>query len=281
MKSHAANPVAEHREGDVFRVYFGSRDAENRTSITYAEIEISERPKVVAVADQPLVTPGERGLFDDSGASLGCVVTVGQARYLYYLGWNLGVTVPWRNSIGLAVSHGPGQPFRKYSPAPLLDRCSVDPYSISYPWVLQDENCFRMWYGSNLQWGAAQADMHHVLKYAESRDGIHWQREGQVAIGLDGPDEYALCRPSVIKENGLYRMWYCHRGDAYRMGYAESSDGVHWQRRDEQAGIAPSASGWDSEMLAYPCVFRHRDRLWMLYNGNRYGRDGFGLAVEA
>ena len=36
---------------------------------------------------------------------------------------------------------------------------------------------------------------------------------------------------------------------------------------------------WDSEMICYPYVFEHKDDLYMLYNGNDYGKTGFGLAV--
>jgi hypothetical protein len=66
---------------------------------------------------------------------------------------------------------------------------------------------------------------------------------------------------------------------SYRLGYAESPDGLTWSRRDEQVGIEPSASGWDSEMMEYPYVFEHKGRKHMLYNGNGFGESGFGYAV--
>ncbi len=78
-------------------------------------------------------------------------------------------------------------------------------------------------------------------------------------------------------------MWYSFRAqpgiDTYRIGYAESMDGLSWRRMDESAGIDVSSSGWDSEMICYPKVFRHKERYYMLYNGNGYGKTGFGLAV--
>jgi len=85
-------------------------------------------------------------------------------------------------------------------------------------------------------------------------------------------------------------MWYCYRGsigyredpsESYRIGYAESSDGVGWQRHDEAAGIERSESGWDSEMLAYPSIYDHRGSRHLLYNGNGFGVSGIGHAVEA
>jgi hypothetical protein len=83
----------------------------------------------------------------------------------------------------------------------------------------------------------------------------------------------------VVRDPDMYRMWYCYRGDRYRIGYAESPDGLVWQRKDEQAGIDVSSEGWDSEMLAYPHVFDHEGQRYMLYNGNDYGKTGIGLAV--
>jgi hypothetical protein len=279
MLSHAANPVAEPLGGDTFRVYFGCRDAQKRTHVGWVDVEFADTPRVLGLAEEPVVAPGPPGTFDDSGASLGCLVACPPRRFLYYVGWNLAVTVPWRNSIGMAISAAPGEPFVKFSRAPIVDRSEADPFSLSYPWVLYEAGRWKMWYGSNLRWGPEQRDMDHVIKYAESADGIHWQRDGHVALGLEGPHEYALSRPFVLHEGGRYRMWFCQRGEAYRLGYAESDDGRQWRRLPEQVGIEPSESGWDSEMVAYPFVFVHRGRHHLLYNGNGYGRDGFGLAV--
>ena len=77
-----------------------------------------------------------------------------------------------------------------------------------------------------------------------------------------------------------YRKYYefrQNRESAYRIGYAVSADGVNWNRRDSDAGIEPSQSGWDSEMIAYPYVISHERRLYMFYNGNGFGRTGFGM----
>jgi predicted GH43/DUF377 family glycosyl hydrolase len=280
MRSHAAGPIAEPVEGDRFRIYFGCRDAANRTSIGSLELDITRPERILHLSSEPVIGPGRPGLFDDSGTSTGCLVRNGSARYFYYLGWNLGVTVPWRNTIGLARSDGPGLAFEKCSRAPLLDRCEVDPFSISYPWVMHDGDRWKMWYGSNLNWGAEAREMAHVIKYAESSDGIHWQRDGAIAINFASPAEYAIAKPCVVKEGSRYRMWYSHRGPSYRIGYAESADGIHWDRHDGAVGIDVSPTGWDSESIQYACVFRHRERLYMLYNGNSYGKTGFGLAVS-
>jgi len=279
MLSHAANPVAEHIGESLFRVYFSCRDKDQRSSIGFIELDMVNPVAILRVSSQPVISPGETGTFDDSGTSVACLVKTRSKKYLFYVGWNLGVTAPWRNSIGLATAASDEVSFSKYSPAPIVDRSYMDPLSLSYPWVIREGALWRMWYGSNLRWGPGQKDMAYVIKYAESSNGIRWNRQGVIAIGLESEKESALARPCVIKEDGVYKMWYSRRGESYRIGYAESLDGISWQRKDAEAGIDVSTSGWDSEMIEYPFVFDHDGKRYMLYNGNDFGKTGVGLAM--
>lgn len=277
-RAYAANPVAERIEGDLYRIYFSTRDEHNRSSIGYIEIDIKNPHKILREPEVPILSPGDLAMFDDSGVSIGCIVPVGNKRYLYYMGWHLTVTVPWQNAVGLAVSEAPAGPFVRYSRFPMVALNDVDPYTISYPWVAVGNGKFRMWYGSNIAWGAKKEDMRHLIKFAESDDGIQWTRRNSVAIDFSGPEEYAICKPCVRKDGDIYRMWFCARGKAYRIYYAESSDGVSW-RRAAAPDMDVSDSGWDSEMVEYPFVFDHNGERYMLYAGNSYGKTGFGIAV--
>lgn len=278
MKTHAANPVARNVEGDLFQVFFSGRNEQNQASIGYFLININSPRDILEISSNPVVSPGPLGCFDDSGTSMGCIVPHEGRFYLYYLGWNLGVTVPWRNSIGLAISDD-GFTFEKHSLAPIFDRNAIDPYSISYPYVIIENAVWKMWYGSNLQWGKNQEDMMHIIKYAESSNGLNWTPSGTISINIEDKSEYAFSKPSIIKMENNYRMWYSFRGDAYRIGYAESTDGIQFHRKDNQAGIDVSPEGWDSETIEYPNVVQHNGNLYMFYNGNQYGRTGVGLAV--
>ncbi len=282
MVSHAANPFAERMSEGIYRIYFTCRDAESRSHIGYVDVDFNDDFKVVSISDVPVLAPGELGLFDDSGTAMGYLLNTGDKKYLYYLGWNLKVTVPWLNTIGLAIWNEAKGTFEKYSRAPIMDRSDEDPFTISYPSVLLENGKYRMWYGSNLKWGKTQDEMDHVIKYAESNDGIHWNRTNQIHIHLEHPGEYALSKPFVIKSGDLYQMWYSYRANGtvttYRIGYAESADGISWKRKDEEVGIDVSPEGWDSEMICYPFVFDHGGTRYMLYNGNGYGRTGFGIA---
>jgi hypothetical protein len=280
MRTHAAVPIAEHLQGDLFRIYFSSRDVANRSFTGSLVIDLQRPTHVLDLASEPVLAPGELGAFDDSGAMATWIARLGDRRYLYYIGWNLGVTVPFRNAVGLAISDGEG-PFRRYAPGAVLDRSLSEPHFCASCCVLPADDGWRMWYLSCTGWSvrAVRPEHHYHIKFAQSDDGITWRRDGEVAIDFAGPHEYAISRPCVLRDTDCWRMWYSHRGASYRIGYAESHDGRRWKRLDACAGIDVSASGWDSEMIEYPFVFDHGGQRYLLYNGNGYGRTGFGLAV--
>ncbi|CAK8724871.1 Glycosyl hydrolase family 32 N-terminal domain-containing protein [Candidatus Electrothrix laxa] len=280
MQSHAAVPFADKLEGDVYRVYFTTRDNKNQAHTAFIDINILNPHEILGMSKTPVLTPGLLGGFDDSGA-MGCWLTKENGTsYLYYQGWNLGVTVPFRNSIGLALSNGNSN-FRCYSPGPILDRSMFEPHFTATPCVIVEHGKWKMWYLSCTEWTMENGFPKHKyhIKYAESEDGIHWQRDGVIAIDYANDKEFAISRPSVTHDNDCWKMWYSFRGQSYRIGYAESEDGRQWKRLDSQAGIDVSPTDWDSEMIEYPFVFDHKGQRYMLYNGNGYGKTGFGLAV--
>jgi hypothetical protein len=278
MRTHAALPTALRVGPDHFRVYYSARDQANRSSIGFVEIDPRWPTRPTHAPAAPVLTPGDHGQFDGDGVSVSCAVPRAGSVYLYYLGWNLARGAAWRNTIGLAISEDGGVTFRKHSKAPIVDLGEEDPFTLSYPWVAGGDGRWEMWYGSDLRRRSGQDDMAHILKHAESGDGATWSRNRRVALGLKA-GEIGLSRPCVLRENGRYRMWYAYRGDRYRIGYAECERGEPWRRLDEIAGIEPSGSGWDSDAVCYPCVFEHRGEKYMLYNGDGYGRTGFGIAL--
>jgi hypothetical protein len=150
---------------------------------------------------------------------------------------------------------------------------------------------YKMWYTSGSEWKIinGKPEIYYHIKYATSQNGIDWTRENISCIKPDTPYE-ATARPSVIFENGLYKMWYSRRDiidfrtnfkHGYRAGYAESKDGINWQRLDELVGIdiSTKVDDWDSDAIAYPYVININGQLIMFYNGNGFGKTGFGYAV--
>ena len=281
-RSHAALPIVEPIADSRARVYVSARDEHGRAQIGYCECDVDRPDAASPWSAQPVLGGGELGSFDDSGVTSSCIVTDQGRKWLYYTGWTRGVTVPFYLFVGVAVSDDGGRSFTRLSRAPLLERNEVDPFLTASPYVIVEAGRWRMWYVSAVKWQVCNGEPRHYyhIRYAESHDGISWDRRGTVCIDFEHPDEYAIARPCVLRDGGLYRMWYSWRGVQYRIGYAESTDGVVWTRMDEQAGIAAADSGWDSQMIEYPFVFAQRGQLLMVYNGNDYGKSGCGFAVN-
>lgn len=281
MKSHVAVPTLELLSGDMYRMYFCSRDSLNRSQIGYAEFDIRTPSRIAYVTPEPVLGLGELGAFDDNGVTPTWVLNRGKKKYLYYVGWNKGVTVRMHLYVGLAVSEDDGKTFHRYSRAPILERVREDPLLTATLSILKEGSIYRMWYISGDRWFARDNETFPVynVKYAESRDAVHWERKGQVCVDYKNSEEHALARPCVLKEDGQYKMWYSYKGADYRIGYAESKDGLRWNRRDDQVGITVSSGGFDSIMQEYAFVVSHKGKKYMFYNGNDYGKEGIGYAV--
>jgi hypothetical protein len=266
--------------GEGLELLFSSRDEHGRSHTGRAVLELSAESASARVAPSPILSPGSLGAFDDSGAMGACLVRQGGVEFLYYIGWSRGVTVPFATFIGCAVSEDGGDTFTRVSRAPILGRTDADPFLATSPWVMFDSGRWRMWYASGERWEATRSGPKHYYRivYAESGDGINWEPTGHVCIDFADDNEYAIARPCVVRDPDRYRMWFSCRGSSYRIGYAESADGLHWERDDQTAGVRPHGDGWESEAVEYGCVFDHGGMRWMLYNGNGYGATGIGLA---
>jgi sucrose-6-phosphate hydrolase SacC (GH32 family) len=226
---------------------------------------------------------GAPGAFDENGILPTSIVPVGDELYMYYVGYQLGQKVRYYQFQGLAISRDGGDSFERYQRVPVIDRSDAELVNRTSAFVSLENGLFRMWYVGGSEWTQGKDKYLPVynMRYLESRDGKTWGPEGRVCIDFASDDEHALGKPWVIQHGGLYKMWYSSRtrSKGYRLGYAESPDGVTWTRRDEAVGIDVSPTGWDSEMIAYAAVVPHRDRWYMFYNGNNCGQTGFGYAV--
>jgi len=292
MVSHASVPTVIRMTANTIRVYFAPRDTQGRSHITFVDVAADNPSHIRHVHDQPVMSLGELGTFDDSGTMPSCIVRYQETLYLYYIGWNQGRSVPYRNALGVAVSEDNGLVFTRLFKGPVVDRSPSEPHFCASCHICIENGIWRMWYTNCTKWEIVEgrAEPFYHIKYAESTDGIVWKRDGTVAIDYNSPDEAGITRPFVVHEDNIYKMWYSHRkcqgyrtnrAQSYRIGYAESNDGICWKRLDDEVGIDVSDSGWDSEMIEYPNIYKHERTRFMIYNGNGFGQSGFGYAVSA
>lgn len=285
LQTHAQLPVADLISDDIVRVYFAGRSKSSFSSIGYVDLDVTDNYRVIQLSRVPVISPGDIGCFDEHGVFPASIVNIGDKKYLYYVGWNQGYKQPlFYASIGLAISEDGGKSYKKYSKAPILSRSEFDPCLVTSPNVFIENGIWRMTYVSGVRWeeinGSLKSFYH--IKYAESRNGIEWMRNGDVCVDFRDEKETNIARSAVIKEMGKYKMWFCYvYGDQkYRMGYAESNDFKSWDRKDNISGIGVSENSFDSEMTCYPYILIIRGKKHMFYNGNNFGKEGFGLAIE-
>jgi hypothetical protein len=280
---------------DFVRIYFSTRALDSNgkylSHIAYVDMDKQLR-KVLAVADHTVIPLGELGCFDEHGIFPINVVRHGEALLAYTCGWNRRVSVSVDTAIGLARSEDGGRTFVRQGPGPVLAASLHEPCLVGDGFVKVIDGTFHMWYIFGTGWkrfGEGMApDRTYKIGHAVSPDGVNWVKEEARQIVADrlGPDE-SQALPTVIRIDGRYHMWFCYRQSSdfrsnrqrgYRIGHAWSDDLVDWQRDDDQIPLGIEDGSWDSDMQCYPHVFECDGRIYLLYNGNEFGRGGFGVA---
>lgn len=279
--THASYPTPLAMPDGSLRVFFSPRDGAGRSTIWSLDLALDARGfRKLGPPLGPWLEPGPRGAFDDAGASVAWVGWLPDGGIdCWFLGWSLGVSVPFRTAIGRAAAAPGDTRFRRASYAPALDRDATDPLSLGYPWLLGGAEGWSIWYGSHRWPAAGGRAVDHVIRRARSPDTLSWRRDPVPAIDHAAPEEWALSRPSVLRDARGWHMWYCLRLETYRLGYAHSADGEIWRRADPLCRFAGVPADWEGACRSYPAVFDHAGRRFMLYNGEGYGRGGFGVAV--
>ncbi|KRC70267.1 hypothetical protein ASE30_17460 [Achromobacter sp. Root83] len=280
---------------DRVRVYFSTRERDSvgkyLSHIAYADFS-RDMSRLLGVSTQPVLPLGGLGCFDEHGIFPINVLQDGDRVLAYTTGWNRKVSVSADASIGLAISHDAGQTFQRHGTGPVLTASLNEPFLVADAFVQRYGDVYHMWYIYGTKWQkfseTAPPDRVYKIAHATSADGIDWRRDGRQIISdrLNADECQAL--PTVIALDGVYHMYFCYRqaygfrqdpSRGYRIGYAHSTDLEHWVRDDSLAGIDVSAEGWDAQMQCYPHLFQVDGKAYLLYNGNEFGRHGFGIAV--
>lgn len=279
LRTHAANPLAVPLGDDRVRIYYSGRDEENRSSVSYIEFDLG-RLETTYVHDRPVIEHGPPGSFYAHGISIGNCYEVTGRRYMLFMGWQVPPDSHWRGDIGRLTVADDGR-LALDGDGPFVGASATDPISLSYPWVEREGTGYRMWYGSTREWDAGNGEMLHVINEAISDDGHTWHLLGQSVPHVVGVAQ-AFSRPTVLRQGVGARMWFSYRGrpgQTYRIGHARSLDDNTWTLDLDSSGIDVSEDGWDAGMIEYPFAFTHNGVDYLLYNGDGYGRTGFGLAV--
>ncbi len=268
-------------EQKTIRVFVGMRDDTGVSRVGFVDVSAEDPARVLRVSESPALNVGIPGAFDENGVVPCAVVERDGQLNLFYAGYQIGQKVKFFVFGGMAVSRDGGQTFIRSSRAPVCDRTDDELFFRVIHTMMLDGERWRAWYGAGDSFDTVEGRQYprYNIRHAFSSDGIHLDEHYDVCVDMSS-GEYRVGRPYVIKRGNIYCMFYGAGTieEGYRLAYAESADGINWTRLDDRVGIEVSPAGWDSRMQAYPAVVTYKDRTYMFYNGNDYGRDGFGYA---
>ena len=279
--------------GDFVRIYFSTRQQSANgkflSVIQYIEMDL-EFKAILGRSHGTVVPLGDLGTFDEHGIFPFSVFRHGDAVWGYSNGWSRRKSVSVETSIGLAISHDGGLHFEKFGKGPVLTASPQEPYLVCDPFVRVFDGVFHMWYIYGTGWhphpDGHEPDRTYVIAHATSNDGREWVKEGRPILPQRHPLE-CQALPSVLQIGSRYHMVFCHRHTfdfrtnperGYRLGYAYSDDLVNWVRNDEALQFEGPAQDWAADMACYPHLFANHRGTYLLYNGNQFGRAGFGMA---
>ncbi len=280
---------------DFVRIYFSTREREQNkkylSHVSYVDMTKDFR-EIIDVSKSTVIQLGSLGSFDEHGIFPFNVLRDNDRVLAYTTGWSRRASVSVDAAVGLAVSNDNGLTFQKVGEGPVLAPSLHEPFLVGDAFVVRFNDIYHMWYIHGIKWiefnENEEPDRVYKIAHAISDDGISWQREGRRIISDKLGLNECQALPTVVFFGGKYHMFFCYRqaegfrknrDRAYRIGYAFSEDLRTWIRNDDESGIDVSETGWDSDMICYPNVFHCENNIYMLYNGNEFGRFGFGLAV--
>lgn len=280
--SNTMAPSAIYWQGKI-RVFIGAWDENPVSRITYIDLDPTDPTKIIKIKDDsPVLDIGKEGMFDDNGVFPGHASIIENKIYLYYTGFQTGVNVPHYNFGGLAISED-GDNFKRFSKAPILDRCDEGLLVRAGQSVIKDEDTFKTTYsiGSEFTYVGGKMRPAYDVCYQESHDGINYKNKGVKIISANRNIEHGLGRPQIIKIDNIFYTFYTRRmlNMKYFMGAASSVDCVNWKKEENLFNqVKHSEDGFDSEMIYFPSVVYVPDtkKYLLFYSGNGFGKTGMG-----
>ena len=208
-----------------------------------------------------------------------CTIFWNGKYHMWYTGQARGYS-----KIGYAVSED-GEHFERVTKDPVLvPTFNYEGYSVMNPYVMRDEErgVFRMWYA------CGETYEPNMIGYAESTDGINWERSllNPIFVHGDGWEQDRIGGCEVHKlPDGRFIMFYIGYSDinTARIGAAISPDGIRqWERLESNPLVEPTEGYFDASACYKPSVFldKENNRWQLWYNGRFEGMEYVGYAVH-
>lgn len=259
------------RENGRYRMDFSWRPRKS-LAVTFSDDGICwEEPQITLAYDETT------GWEDDINRN--CVLRVDGKYKMWYTGQARGFSF-----IGYAESDDGIHFERVLSEPVLVSERAWEGFSVMNPCVIYEEGKYRMWYA------AGETYEPNVLAYAESEDGIHWEKQRINPIFVAQKENYyeqdrvGGCQVIKIPELGYVMLYIGYEDiDTARICGAVSPDGLtRWKRFACNPLVSPSEGGWDADACYKPSFMWNQDTgQWMIwYNGRRGEDECIGLVVK-
>ena len=261
---------------EVFICFANARDARNRSHAVFALVSLNNSGELkLENSWQVLVNPGLPGHFDESGLTISDVRPRGSGYECLTFGWRLRYGGGWFNEIGNVLLDANLQVLSRTA-APFMSRTSIDPISLAYasfgidseilycaPSGLSEET------GTPLDFRILRRDLTGVRRVLADPEGIR------------SPGVFAYTRPWALLHNGVSHLWFCARGDKYRIMHTRRDESdpnkLSIPPTDDLVGLSNVREGG---AVCYPSVSIVGDLAVLLYNGAGYGATGIGVAIR-
>lgn len=280
MNTHASLPTVLKISNDSFRIFFSTRDYLNRSHTTFVDLNMANwlpGEKLIHNQSNPSFSPGKIGHFDDCGVSVTTFIKMDSKLFAYYLGWTIKKTTPLSNEIGIAYVDK-NYNFHRIQNLPVYGRTEIEPLTFGYPTIFKYKQKTSLYYDAIDEWDENNLKMYKsYLRQAYLSINSGWTLENKQLIKLNLL-ERAITRPSLFTyKNKLIMVYSLDINGNYTLAASELNKENKWISIKKFEFIA-SGKEWDNNSICYPCTFKFNKEVYMLYNGNQYGKTGFGIA---
>ncbi len=281
LKLNTQLPIPYLVNGDRLRLFLTFCDKYNRGRLGYIDVNPDNPAEILEYSKEPLLDIGKTGYFDENGVVSTSMLIEGNRIFLYYCGFQKHVNYPYSSLTGVAVSVDGGESFERVKETPLLERREGEMFIRTGAGIHKFGKIYRLYYASGNEWLDLNGKLvpKYSFKYIDADSPTSFDGEGTDLFPLEN-DEYGMTTPQIIETESGYGMIYSIRSvsDGYRLGYALSTDGIHFQRKDDVMDIIRPKDAFDTEMICYGKCYKHKNRMYLFYSGNHFGMDGIGWA---
>ncbi len=284
LRSHAMLPTPL-MMSDRIRVFFSACDDDLRGRIYRIDLDRDDPRRIICCDTMPVLDVGPLGSFDSDGVNPSQIVKRDGMLFLYYIGWQrISNAVPYTLFAGLAFSQDDGLNFRKLGSGQILHANTVERFFRTAPFVFQKPNGWGMIYiggGEFFEGSDGKRLPSYSLCQARSADGITWNDQAFPTL-LDPVrerGEIGFGRPVLWHEDGQASLIISLRTESgYTIKQVTKDIDMRRSILRWTEPLPIPAEKWESAMTCFGAPCRSGNWEYLFYNGNQFGRSGFGVA---